>query len=162
MTLVVMCKVCGKKFNTKPFYVKRGQGIYCSRACHYVAAQKRVLKYCDVCGAETYKKPTQIKRSKSGKYFCGKSCQTKWRNAYFHGMEHPNYKDGLYAYRSVLLRNKVTAICKRCRTTDKRGLAVHHIDQNRKNNTVKNLTWLYHNCHHLIHRYPDEHKKVHV
>lgn len=162
MALVVSCKVCKKKFNTKPYHVKRGHGVYCSKACHYLDAQKRVVKNCDTCGKETYKKPTQISRSKSGKYFCGKSCQTIWRNAHFHGTEHPNYKEGLYSYRSVLTRNKVPAICKRCRIEDKRVLAVHHIDQNRKNNTLKNLTWLCHNCHHTIHHYPEERKKIHV
>ena len=156
------CKKCKKKFLTKAFYVKRGQGIYCSRPCHFLDARERILKHCDTCGAETFKKPTQIRRSKSGKYFCNKSCQTIWRNAYFHGEGHPNYKEGLYSYRSVLDRNKVVAICRRCKTTDKRVLAVHHIDQNRKNNKVTNLAWLCHNCHHLIHRYPEERKKVRV
>ena len=157
-----VCKKCKKPFLTKAFYVKRGQGIYCSRACHYLDAQERVLKHCAICGTKTYRKPTQIKRSKSGKYFCNKSCQTVWRNAHFHGKKHPNYKEGLYSYRSVLERNNIPAICKRCKATDKRVLAVHHIDQNRKNNKVKNLAWLCHNCHHLIHRYPDERKKVRV
>jgi predicted HNH restriction endonuclease len=41
-------------------------------------------------------------------------------------------------------------------------LAVHHVDQNRTNNKVTNLAWLCHNCHHLVHRYPIERKKVQV
>jgi predicted HNH restriction endonuclease len=28
---------------------------------------------------------------------------------------------------------------------------VHHIDKDRTNNTLKNLAWLCHNCHYLVH-----------
>ena len=156
------CRQCGKNFLIKPSLVKRGGGKYCSSLCHYQGAQKRVLKHCDTCGAETFKKPTQIKRSKSGKYFCNKSCQTIWRNSHFHCPEHPNYVNGRHAYRSVLDRHHIVAMCRRCKTTDRRVLAVHHIDQNRTNNRVENLAWLCHNCHHIIHRYPEERKKVQV
>ena len=154
------CKVCGTEFKTKPFHIKKGHGKYCSRACHYKDAQQRVLKFCDTCGGETFKKPTQVRRSKSGKFFCNKSCQTIWRNAHFHGTEHPNYKNGRHAYRSVLARNKVAAVCRRCVITDRRVLAVHHIDQNRTNSRVENLAWLCHNCHHIIHRVPTERKRL--
>ena len=64
-----------------------------------------------------------------------------------------NWKDGMYAYRSVLTRHKVSAKCTLCGTKDKRVLAVHHVDENRKNNKVENLRWLCHNCHHLVHYY---------
>jgi hypothetical protein len=35
-------------------------------------------------------------------------------------------------------------------------LAVHHLDEDRANNAVDNLVWMCHNCHHLIHHYPEE------
>ena len=158
----VKCKICGKNFHAKPSWLKRGHGKYCSMLCKRESQKNGKVVKCFICSKDTYKRGKALVHSKSGKYFCTKSCQTKWRNAHFHGAEHPNYKDGLYAYRSVLVRNKVMAVCLRCKTTDKRILAVHHIDQNRKNNTLKNLTWLCHNCHHLIHQYPEERKKIHV
>jgi predicted HNH restriction endonuclease len=41
--------------------------------------------------------------------------------------------------------------CLLCKEKDKRVFAVHHVDGNHKNNKVSNLTWLCHNCHHLVH-----------
>lgn len=46
--------------------------------------------------------------------------------------------------------------CAKCKSTDKRILAVHHKDRNRQNNTVSNLVWLCHNCHFLVHHYKSE------
>ncbi len=162
MAVMKKCKVCKKEFETKPFYLKRGQGKYCSAKCHHEGMRTGKVKKCAVCGRETYRKLLQVERSKSGKYFCNKSCQTKWRNAYFHGEKHPNYTTGLYSYRSILDRHKVPAVCRLCKTVDRRILAVHHIDQNRMHNTASNLAWLCHNCHHLVHRYPDEKAKLKV
>ena len=97
--------------------------------------------------------PERVERlaSESKKYFCSKSCQTKWRNTEFIGPKHANWKHGIYVYRSILSRNKVPKICRLCRLKDYRLLAVHHIDHNRKNNKFENLAWLCHNCHFLVH-----------
>jgi len=162
MPLVRTCKICKKNFNTKPYFIKHGAGKYCSVACHYKGLKTGKLIPCFICRRETYKTVKALRSSKSKKFFCSKSCQTTWRNTEFVGAKHANCKEGLYAYRSVLTRHRVPAICKRCKIDDKRLLAVHHIDQNRKNNKLKNLTWLCHNCHHLIHRHPAERKKIHV
>ena len=102
------------------------------------------------------KTPKALKGSKSGKFFCGKSCQTIWRNGKYIQENHPNWKDGRHSYRGVINRNKVLPICRLCKANDKRVLAVHHIDEDRTNNTIENLAWLCHNCHHLVHRYPKE------
>ena len=89
------------------------------------------------------------------KYFCSKSCQTKWRNTEFVGEKHGNWKGGEFTYRDILKRNKTPEICKICFSSDSRVLAVHHIDKNHKNNNIENLVWLCHNCHHLVHRYKE-------
>lgn len=120
------------------------------------------MKACFICGKETYKKVTQIKRSKSGKFFCGKSCQTKWRNEEFSGEKHANWKIGLHTYRDRMLRSKKEKICQLCLTKDSRVLAVHHIDKNRKNNKISNLAWLCHNCHFLVHHHEEEKAKFMV
>jgi hypothetical protein len=106
-----------------------------------------------LCGKETYKTKKQLRVCRSKKYFCGKSCQAKWRNSVFIGDKHANWKNGMYSYRSVLSRNKIPEVCSICKTKDKRVLVVHHIDKDRKNNKVDNLAWLCHNCHHIIHYY---------
>ena len=141
------------------FYVQKGQGKFCSPECQYIAARKGKVVNCAVCGKGVYRKPHLLKLSQSGKYFCSKSCQTIWRNSEYIGSKHANWKDGRYAYRSVLTRHKVPQQCKLCGTIDARVLAVHHIDQNRKNNAVDNLAWLCHNCHHLVHHHEEVKRK---
>lgn len=133
-----------------------GQGIYCSAMCQYQGRKNGKTLLCDTCGKETYKQLKQLKKSKSGKFFCSKSCQTIWRNQEYVGDKHQNWKTGLFAYRSVLSRHKIKKFCNLCETKDLRVLAVHHIDKNRKNNDLSNLAWLCHSCHFLVHHYKEE------
>lgn len=121
--------------------------------------KKGKLVNCFICGKVVYKPLKALKHSKSKKYFCGKSCQTRWRNSEFIGSKHANWKGGEYAYRSVLDRHKVPLVCKLCGTKDARVLATHHVDKNRKNNKLENLAHLCHNCHFLVHRYDIERQK---
>jgi hypothetical protein len=148
---IVLCKQCNKEFKAKSSWLKRGYGKYCSLACKYVGNRKGKIIKCDVCGEEKYKQLKQLRRSKSGKLFCSKSCQTKWRNSEFIGSKHANWKTGRSAYKSVLTRHGVPKKCTLCETDDQRVLAVHHIDENHLNNDVVNLAWVCHNCHHLVH-----------
>ena len=147
----VACKICGQEFYVKKSHLLVGWGKYCSRSCHHKGMQLREKHYCFICSKEIYKTPTQLKRSKSLKFFCGKSCQTKWRNTQYVGPMHLNWKDGRAAYRSVMTRNNIAPICFHCNSKDKRVLAVHHINENHLNNNVKNLAWVCHNCHYLVH-----------
>jgi len=93
-------------------------------------------------------------------FFCGKSCQTKWRNSEFIQEKHANWKTGRNAYRSVMRRSGIKKICLLCKTDDIRVLAVHHVDKDRKNNNIENLVWLCHNCHHLVHQYEEGQKQL--
>lgn len=150
---IVKCKICSKEFYGKPFFLKKGQAKYCSSRCMHVASKTGELVKCFICEKETYKTKKELRVSKSKKYFCSKSCQTKWRNTEFIGEKHSNWKGGEFTYRDILKRNKTPEICKICSNKDSRVLAVHHIDKNHKNNKIGNLVWLCHNCHHLVHHY---------
>ena len=77
----------------------------------------------------------------------------------FIGPRHANWTGGQSTYKNVLLRSSVSRICRRCKTRDYRILTVHHIDKNRKNNHLRNLIWLCHNCHFLIHHYNKERER---
>lgn len=145
------CEKCGKAFYARPVHIGKGWGRYCSTKCQYESFRNGLMVRCDVCGKKTYRTPLRISRSKSGKFFCGKSCQTKWRNKEFSGARSLLWKDGQATYRDVMLRSSIPRKCMLCGEKDFRVLAVHHIDQNRKNYKVENLAWLCHNCHHLVH-----------
>lgn len=153
---IVKCKLCSKEFYGKPCFLKNGWAKYCSAVCQYQARRNGKFLPCEICGKKTYKQLRKLEKSKSGKFFCSKSCQTVWRNQEFIGIKHHNWKTGLASYRTVLSRNKIPKFCNLCKTKDERVLATHHIDKDRKNNHVSNLAWLCNNCHFLVHHYKEE------
>ena len=156
---IVKCLICSKKFYGKPFFLKIGHAKYCSQACMRIGSRTGKIVKCYSCDKEVYKTKKALRVSQSKKYFCTKSCQTKWRNSVFIGPKHANWKDGKHSYRSVMSRHKIPRICQICETKDARILAVHHVDHVRENNSVSNLAWLCHNCHFLLHHYKDIEKK---
>ena len=158
---IVKCKICSEKFYSKPNWIEKGWGKYCSLKCSQEGRKKGKLVKCHICGKNAYKNPKALKNSKSKKYFCGKSCQTVWRNSIvFVGKNHSNWKGGEFTYKNIITKSDTPKLCVLCKEKDKRILAVHHIDKNRKNNTINNLIWLCHNCHFLIHQYKKEEKRL--
>jgi hypothetical protein len=109
--------------------------------------------YCEICGKEIWKTPKDFRKSKSKKFFCSKSCQSKWRNVEYSGPKHKFWKGGINVYRDILKKNGRPQLCCKCKIKDQRVLVVHHKDYNRKNNNIENLVWLCRNCHHLVHIY---------
>lgn len=154
--------LCKKRFKAKPSWIKNGHGKYCSVRCQHAGARTGKEVLCFMCGKNVYRSGKSLRGSKSKKFFCGKSCQTKWRNAYFSGERHANWIHGRASYRSVLNRTCVPKRCRRCGLGDVRVLAVHHIDRDKNNNKPSNLMWLCHNCHHLIHHDKVEERKLMV
>lgn len=152
------CRTCGKKAYVKPSHRKNGFGKYCSNMCSAEAQKNGRLFPCETCGKQIYRSLKFQARSKSGKFFCSKSCQTMWRNTTYSGEQHANWKGGTSSYRQRLSRAGIEVICKKCGNTDKRILAVHHKDRDRQNNSISNLNWLCHNCHYLVHHYKTETK----
>lgn len=151
---IVNCLICDAKFYVKPSHKLKGWGKYCSIKCRTKSQFRGDTFKCFICKKEIYRSPLDIKRSKSGKYFCSKKCQTIWRNkVLYSGKNHSNWKYGESAYRRILKASDKVEICLLCKTQDKRVLIVHHVDKNRKNNNIANLSWLCYNCHYLVHHF---------
>ncbi len=157
---IVACKLCRKKFYTKPNWIKMGNGKYCSLVCARTASRRGKTVNCFQCDKKTYKSLKSLRSSKSKKYFCGKKCSLEWLNAYQFGKNHKNWKHGQTAYKTILIRGSILAFCCLCGKKDKRILLVHHVDENRKNNEIHNLTWLCYNCHFLVHHYENVKNKL--
>jgi len=148
---IIKCKQCFKSFYAKPSWLQKGMGKYCSAQSHHFSMRNGEWVHCFTCTKKIYKPLKALTHSKSGHYFCGKSCQTTWRNKEFVGRKHANWIHGRASYKSVLSRHNIVKMCTLCKSVDIRVLAVHHVDQNRMNNALSNLAWLCHNCHHLVH-----------
>jgi len=157
---IAQCKICEKEFYVKPSHLLRGWGKYCSKLCQNQSQKTGKNIGCDMCGKQVWRLPKELKHSKSGKFFCGKKCQTLWRNSILYvGPNHINWKGGEHTYRNIMFRQKIPQFCRRCKLDDARILAVHHLDKNRKNNKLNNLVWLCHNCHFLIHHSKEERER---
>jgi len=152
----VNCKICYKEFYVKPNHLKLGWGKYCSLKCRSLARRRGKYMICEICGKETWKMPKDVKGSKSGKFFCSRSCQTKWRNRVYSGKNHPLWRGGEFVYREKLIRSGQKIICKKCGLVDKRVIIAHHVDKNRKNTDLRNLVWLCRNCHFLVHNHNED------
>lgn len=145
------CQICAKKFYVKPYHLKKGWGKFCSKTCQFKSQFTGKIIKCDTCDKEVYKPLKEWERSKSGKYFCSRSCQTIWRNKVFSGEKHANWLTGKSVYRSMLLKTSKATICLLCNISDIRVLNAHHKDHDKTNNSLDNLVWLCLNCHYLVH-----------
>lgn len=153
----VSCQHCASSFYAKPSWLKNGYGKYCSTKCRQEGQKNGKTFSCHMCKKEVYRSKKSQKTSKSGKFFCTKSCQTLWRNSEVHiGENHPNWTTGQASYRDRMRRSDRKQECKKCKIGDIRLLSVHHKDRNRDNNDLSNLIFMCHNCHFLIHKYPEE------
>jgi len=156
----VACKKCGGEFYSKPSWVKKGKGKYCSIQCSSQTRRRGKIVKCSICRRKIYKSLKAIHKTKSGKLFCSFACSVVWRNSRFYGNSHPNWKHGEYSYKNTMKRSGVPKICILCGTKNKKVIIVHHIDKNRKNNKLKNLSWLCRNCHFLVHHYSEENDRL--
>ncbi len=154
----VVCVVCSKPFYAKQNALLKGLGKYCSTECFHLSQKNGRVFSCHSCSRSVYRTQKDQRKSHSKKFFCSKTCQTKWRNIKYSGSNHSNWTGGESVYRDILRRSGQDVLCRKCCSTDTRILAVHHKDKNRKNNEVPNLVWLCHNCHFLVHHYADEAK----
>ena len=148
----VICGSCKKSFYSKPNWIRRGWGKYCSLKCRHLSQYNGKNVSCFICKNVVYRSQSRLKQSKSGNHFCGKKCQTIWRNTHFIGEKHGNWKGGTGSYRRILLKSNIKKYCVYCKNKDMRVLTAHHKDHNRKNNKLSNLIWLCLNCHHLTHK----------
>lgn len=80
------CQFCKSTFYAEKRTIKqeikqkRGRVLYCSQACFHNNSKTKQVVNCANCGISFKKKPSEIKKSKSGNHFCSKSCAAFYRN----------------------------------------------------------------------------------
>lgn len=112
---------------------------------------------CAYCGKQFTRSPSKISKSKSGLYFCCREhkdmAQRLDSGKQFDIMRPEHYSKvdenigSIHTYRDMAMREYAhqCAICGW--KEDEDILQVHHIDENRQNNALKNLIILCPNCH---------------
>ena len=149
----IICDFCGKTNLREERYVnarKRDNPdvkFYCNASCSNRV--EKIITNCGACGAEIERNPSGLSKSKSGVYFCNKSCAGKAHTNIGSGKEHPNYVNGKSSYRGSFLRD----VCEGCGESRHFLLVVHHKDGDRTHNEEENMETLCCNCHacrHLV------------
>lgn len=141
------CKFCNNVF------LDRINGIrkYCSLNCKHEDMKKRVKVKCTYCDKEFFKILSKLKNSKSGLYFCSRSCKDKAQTISFGCQQimprHYNKINSNNTYRKHAFR-LLKHECAICEYNEyERILEVHHIDEDRNNSNISNLIILCPNCH---------------
>jgi hypothetical protein len=85
--LPLQCKACQKTFHKTKNYIMQASSKHINQKCNYCSIQclnttKKVSKKvgCSQCKTKFYKRPSEIKKSKSGNHFCSKTCSTTYNN----------------------------------------------------------------------------------
>jgi hypothetical protein len=148
------CTNCGYQFlKAKRFFKEHGNN-YCSHNCSSIHRRVRVKVNCDLCG-KIFERAKSKAKSKSGHLFCSRICKDSAQKlgSRFENMLPPHYGNasGRYTYRIKAL-NHYGHKCGICSYDEyPEILQVHHIDRNRNNNDIENLTVLCPNHHWAIH-----------
>lgn len=160
MNIEATCNTCQNSFTAREADLKRGYAKYCSKSCFGKRPTKKYVVHdlnteCAYCKKQFYLRPSQLKKSKSGLYFCCREHKDKAQRLENNLpiLQPGHYGNGNHSrtYRGLAFRN-FPAKCNRCGYDKYVGvLQVHHKDRDRTNNTLDNLEILCPNCHHEDH-----------
>lgn len=82
------CRICEREFYVKPYLLRQGWGKYCSRKCQNKSQKTGRFVICSYCGKKIYRSLNDLQReSRTGTYFCNKSCQCAWKNRQRRGQQ---------------------------------------------------------------------------
>lgn len=145
-----ICPVCGKAFITRvdqPFET-------CGKECRWKLRSQKGSKtvICAWCKKECVKLKSKLKGSKSGLYFCCRSCKDQaQRLGGIKEIMPPHYGTAEETgYRSKFSTNEL--YCRRCGYKEFTcGVDVHHIDKDHSNVEKENLIPLCSPCHRGLH-----------
>ena len=149
------CEQCGTAFEARCADLKRGRARFCSRKCsgaHRSAntIEKEPNVECAKCGKGFYKTESKQKKSKSGLFFCTRTCKDSAQTIGNGGIKKimpPHYGNG-NNYRRICFSHhkKECIIC-----GEDKVVAVHHYDENHNNNDLNNLIPLCPTHHLYVH-----------
>ncbi len=134
-----ICGICAKQFTH--ISSRSNLAKYCSRSCYYKSLKGRgsVAYNCLYC-----QKGFRAPKSKNRK-FCSIECRA--------ASQLSTWSSSFAAARKAMFKRCLLESCHDCGyNACKDIIGVHHIDENRLNNTFENLVALCPNCHSIRHR----------
>lgn len=145
--VLVKCLLCGHQWSVYAQNIINKNSIKKGKCPNCLFGERQVVfrKKCETCGKELERTSNQIKRNKSGYFYCSPQCGNIHKNIMRHQSEDWLNNSQNYRLKAFNLYEHKCDICGW--DEDKRILEVHHIDENRENNTPKNLIILCPNCH---------------
>lgn len=148
-TLEIQCDNCSQVYYRQTrLYKAKVDG--CSSKCINILKGNSKQVICANCGKLHIKSNSKLENSKSGLYFCSRECKDTGQT-YIKEIQPDHYGSGETNYRDRALK-EYGAICNRCDYSENiAAIVVHHINHNRKDNSLKNLEVLCANCHAIEH-----------
>lgn len=147
------CSNCNKIIWKRKDYFKTYNNVFCGSKCRKQHRMTGKFVNCNNCDKQIYRTVSEIEKSKSGFHYCSKRCATIKNNSIYKTREnHPSWNGGGSSYRlSALKHYGEQCQNKNCDLSiidiPVEMLDVHHIDENRSNNELKNLIVLCVYCH---------------
>jgi len=145
------CEQCGSVHEVRSADLKRGRGRFCSLKCNgaWQAANRKPKEpnvECANCGKEFYKNESKKRNSKSGIFFCTRSCKDESQK--IGGIKEimPSHYGKNYKTICFKHHKKECVVC-----GEDKIVAVHHYDENHHNNDPNNLVPLCPTHHHYVH-----------
>lgn len=156
-SILMHCNIHNCDFKTRARYFMYENHYHANGGCpkcyEDFRHQKSIKIICDYCHKEYYTTSSKLNKSKSGLHFCCKEhkllAQRLESGEQFKKMRPLHYgtADSEYTYRAKAFRN-YSHCCAVCDWQDDEDiLQVHHIDENRDNNSLENLIILCPTCH---------------
>lgn len=90
---IKQCDMCGKDVEIRHKERLTHKNIFCSRKCESMYRKLNNPNYieCAICGKLVYKKPRQVRDSKTGILCCSRKCLGELRKIIYLGENNPNY-----------------------------------------------------------------------
>jgi len=141
------CFNCQKKFSrsiaTRKQAMQRGKSTpFCCKHCADENSNTQITIKCNNCGKRIKRSNKEVLESKTRRFFCNHSCAA---------LKTLNGGTLEVDYRKIAFGKKEKK-CQECGYDNEYALEVHHVDKNRKNNSMENLYILCANCHTLVHK----------
>ena len=161
--ITLRCFDCGYEWDTIAQNVLYLSSEIQSHQCPNCGNNSRTgnVYNCAYCGKEIYRKPSDIKKNMSGKFYCSRTCGNLAKNQFREESGEWLNSHSSYRKRAFQAYPHECLVCGW--NEDERILEVHHIDEDRNHNEVENLCILCPICHRKItlgYYYLDENKLI--